>query len=486
MISGRAQVALLMGMLLLCEPAVGWAEPASAPPQPSILLIVLDTVRADSVSSYGSVKGTTPTIDGLADDGIRYRTVFSASPWTLPSHASIFTGRGIEEHRVGMPGHPVLTDRFKTLAESLDEVAYETVAISENAIVSDLFQLLRGFETRVTTSLTPDDEKGFIHQDLIDASAEFQKWAGARDRNRPFFVFVNILDAHRPYDIRAKNPWVPNDASDTAIQDRFPAPERLICGALPTPEQIAIQKGLYLGDVHAADRKVARIVERARSMAGPGRLITIVTSDHGELFGEHELMGHEFSLHSSLLRVPLVVHGIGASKHVVVDVPVSLEDIMPSVLEWVGVEVPDDLSGSILPLGVKSEPRPKRIFFSAYSDRFLGVPPTLKDRVQPKNKDALRKFCAPTNQVWGGMAALIRYPFKYVWYEKYSPVLYDLSWDSQEISDQSFHKTDLVESFEKQMRSMRESAGLEANANSVESGLSIEAIEALKMLGYVE
>jgi hypothetical protein len=84
------------------------------------------------------------------------------------------------------------------------------------------------------------------------------------------------------------------------------------------------------------------------------------------------------------------------------------------------------------------------------------------------------------------MAALIRYPFKYVWYEKYSPVLYDLSWDSQEISDQSFHKTDLVESFEKQMRSMRESAGLEANANSVESGLSIEAIEALKMLGYVE
>jgi arylsulfatase A-like enzyme len=455
---------------------------------PSILLVVLDTVRADAVSSYGKVDGTTPTIDRLAASGIRYSNAFAPAPWTLPSHATIFTGRRVDEHRVAMPGHPTLTDDFETLAETLSNAGYETVAFSENALVSDLFELLRGFDVRETTTLRPDDQEKHIHEELVDARDAFRKWLVKRDSDRPFFAFVNLLDAHRPYEIRSNNPWVPPDATPQAVKDRHPAPERLLCGGLPTTEQLQIQRGLYLGDVHAADQKLEEILGAARDAMGGGRLITIVTSDHGELFGEDSLMGHEFSLHSSLLRVPLVVHGVDGAVAGVVDAPVGLEDLMPSVLGWVGAAFPDGLSGSRLPLAktTDGEGVASRMFFSAYSDRFLGVPPEFEGQVQPKDKDRLRQFCGPSNRVRGGMAALIQYPFKYVWFENYPSSLYDLSWDSAERSDQSPYKSDLVETFEARMRIMRAASGIEKEPDAAADGLSEEAIEALRQLGYTE
>jgi len=481
------EIALILGAFCLpgC-PSNGVAEGAVSEPPASVLLVVLDTVRADAVSSYGEIEGTTPAVDRLAAAGIRYSNAYSPAPWTLPSHATIFTGRRVDEHQVAMPGHPVLTGEFETLAELLSEVGFETVAFSENAIVSDLFELLRGFEVRVTTSLKPDDNDKFIHQKLIDAGAEFQKWIRTRDSSRPFFAFVNLLDAHRPYEIRSENPWVPSSATPQAVKDRHPAPERLLCGGLPTAEQIQIQRGLYLGDVHAADQKLGRILDSVQHAVRGGRLITIVTSDHGELFGEHDLMGHEFSLHSALLRVPLVVHGVGGVAARLVETPVSLEDLMPSILSWVGAVPPGDLSGSILPLVPTTGAEPSRIFFSAYTDQFLGVPPVFAGRVQPTDKDRLRQFCTASNRVRGGMAALIQYPRKYVWFENYPASLYDLSWDSAEISDQARYKKDLLESFEARMRPLREAAGIEVDPEASGAGLSDEAIEALKQLGYAE
>lgn len=479
-------ILLVLGAICLSRPSIAVTEEAVSERPPSILLVVLDTVRADAVSSYGKIEGTTPTIDRLAAAGVRYSNAFSPAPWTLPSHATIFTGRGVDEHRVAMPGHPVLTDEFETLAELLSEAGYETAAFSENVIVSDLYQMLRGFEVRVTSSSRPDDYTKEIHQKLIDGRAAFQEWIRTRDSNRPFFAFVNLLDAHRPYEIRSENRWVPPDATPRAIKDRHPAPERLICGGLPTAAQIQIQKGLYLGDVHAADQKLASILESARNAVHGGRLITVVTSDHGELFGEHDLMGHEFSLHSSLLRVPLVVHGVeGAAGHVV-ETPVGLQDLMPSLLGWVGARLPDDLSSSSLPLVTTTGAEASRMFFSAYTDQFLGVPPQLAGRVKPKDKNRLRQFCAPSNRVLGGMAALIQYPFKYVWFENYPASLYDLSWDSAEMSDQIRYKKDLVKFFETRMLPLRTAAGIEDHSGASGYELSKEAIEALKQLGYVE
>ncbi len=463
-------------------PATGLAAEAAESQRPSLLLVVLDTVRVDAVSAYGEVDGTTPALDALASEGVRYTRAFAPAPWTLPSHATLFTGRRIDEHRVAMPGQPELSIDFETLAELLSEVGYETAAFSENAIVSDLFGLLRGFEVRETTTLNSDNE-----EESIDAWSSFRAWLDGRDSSKPFFAFVNILDAHRPYTVRSENPWVPQGASKLAILDRHAAPERQLCGALPTAEQIAIQRGLYLGDVHAADRKLGQILAAAKTASGGRSLITVVTSDHGELFGEHKLLGHEFSVHSALLRIPLVVHGTGGQPNTVVDIPVGLEDLMPTILSWAQAAVPDGLKGIRLPRSSPSDSFTEaspRSFFAAYTDQFVVVPAKLDGRVRHVDKAKLRQFCAESNRVFGGMATLIRYPFKYVWYERYPASLYDLSWDPEERSDQVKYRKDLADSYESEMKPFLDASGVAGAAGTTD--LSEEALDALKQLGYVQ
>ena len=112
---------------------VGVAGLACTPvdPRPSIVLVVIDTLRADAVSAYGTVEGTTPAIDALAAKGLLYSRAYSPSPWTLPSHASLFTGLGIEDHGAGLAGQSSLPERFVTLAERLAEAGYETAAEPE-------------------------------------------------------------------------------------------------------------------------------------------------------------------------------------------------------------------------------------------------------------------------------------------------------------------------------------------------------------------
>jgi arylsulfatase A-like enzyme len=479
--------ALVKNLFVIVLVLLSWssrvlAAEAAEAQRPSLLLIVLDTVRVDAVSAYGEVDGTTPALDELASRGTRYTRAFAPAPWTLPSHATLFTGLRADEHRVAMPGHTELPIEFETLAELLGEAGYETAAFSENVIVSDLFGLLRGFEVRETAALNSENQ-----EQSIDASSSFRAWLDRRDSDQPFFAFVNILDAHRPYTVRSQNPWVPEAASKWAIQDRHAAPERQICGALPTVQQIEIQRGLYLGDVHAADRKLSKILAAARTAAGERPLITVVTSDHGELFGEDKLLGHEFSVHSSLLRIPLVVHGAGGQPNTVIDIPVGLEDLMPTMLSWARVEVPDGLKGIPLPKSSASDPSAEatsRSFFAAYTDQFVGVPTKLADRVRHVDKGSLRQFCTASNRVFGGMATLIRYPFKYVWYERYPASLFDLSWDAEERSDQMKYRKALVESFESEMKPLLDASGVMGASDSTD--LSKEALDALKQLGYVE
>ena len=303
--------------------------------RPSFLVIVIDTLRRDAVSAYGKETGTTPVIDGLAAEGLLYERATSSSPWTLPSHATLLTGRGIEEHGVGLPGQAVLDERWATLAEMLDAAGYETAAFSENAIVSEVFGLLRGFEVKETTTVTADSREV-----MIDASAKIREWVRKRNAKRPFFAFVNLMDAHAPYSIRDQNPWLPPDTPVSAVRTRTARPELELCGGRPTREEIAIQRGLYLGDVNAADAKVGAIVRAVRAAHADQSLVTIVVADHGELFGEGQLMGHEFSVHGNLIDVPLVVHGLGAPP-ARITTPVGLHDLMPSMLEWAGIDSAD-------------------------------------------------------------------------------------------------------------------------------------------------
>jgi arylsulfatase A-like enzyme len=443
------------------------------------------------VSVYGAVEGTTPAMDALAAQGLLYKRAYASAPWTLPTHATIFSGLRADQHRVAMPGRAALPESVVTLAEKMQAAGYQTAAISENLIVSDVFQLLQGFEHRRTRRwrrtgvLGGENKKMELYH--IDALREVGEWLEKeRDSSRPFFLFVNLFDPHLPYMVRDENPFVPAGTPELEIKNRPDHAHRLICGALPTPQQLAVLRGLYLGDVAAADVKLGEIVKLVRERGGANKLITMVTSDHGEFLGERKLLAHEFSLQAAVLHIPLIVQGLDGVEPSIIQQPVGQVDIMPSILRWTGIEAPPELPGQLLPQAPDATRAGERNLLAAYSDEYIPMPQYWEGQLGHESKDKIRQFCVPSDQVFGGMATLTRYPFKFHWFERYPPQLYDLSWDPHELSDQAKYKPELVERFTSEIESYIEAAGLTGLQPTQPEELSEEAIEALRELGYID
>ncbi len=474
-------VALLL-TLLGTGAAKNGASKQPADDRPSILVIVVDTLQARAVSAYGSVEGTTPALDALAAGGLRYQHAYASSPWTLPSHATIFSGLEVDQHGVGMSKSGRLPEALVTLAERMQAAGYQTVAISENAMLSDTYRMLQGFELR----RVPAMEKGDGLYTTIDTVHEIRELLAHRDTSRPLFLFVNIYDPHSAYSIHENNRWVPSGTDPQKAlamagqSDAAKKPDRWLCGALPSEETVEILRGLYLNDVSVADRKVGELVELLRRAESGRGLITVVTSDHGEHFGERRLMGHLYSLHTALLEIPLIVHGLEGVEPDVIEEVVGLVDIMPSVLSWAKIEVPEEMVGRPLPESADSPGRVKRVLLSAFSDQFFAM--KVPKGFRARKKDA-RQHCSESDAVYGTMATLIRYPFKFQWFEHYPAELYDLSWDPNELSNQTTLHKDLVERFESEIKSTAERLRM-LSKDAAE--LPPEAVELLRSLGYVE
>ena len=193
---GVIALTFAMGLAGGCSP-----EPGDL--RPSIVLVVIDTLRADAVSAYGSVENTTPAFDALAAQGLLYGRAYAPSPWTLPSHASLLTGLGVDRHGVGVAGRMGLRAEFTTLAERLSAAGYQTVGFSENPLVSGLFGFEQGFERfsaiTIEDAVFEGEGPGSHRFDIVQEVAAF---AAERDRNRPFFLFANLFDPHSPYQDR--------------------------------------------------------------------------------------------------------------------------------------------------------------------------------------------------------------------------------------------------------------------------------------------
>lgn len=484
-------VVVMLAVLLGCSPRAG--EPASDPLRPSILLIVVDTLRADAVSAYGSVAGTTPFIDGLARKGVRYAHAYASSSWTLPSHVSLFTGLGVAEHGVGLRGIKMAPDAIEMLAETMTRAGYETVGFAENPVVGEAFGVSQGFETYASpsidaladskwTGIDPTNE-GFGLLDRIET------WVQTRDVARPYFLFVNIYDPHYSFGVRETNRFVPEGVGPAELQYASKKIDysRAICDRLPQASDLEILRGLYLGDVAAADEKVGRILELVDSADRP--LITVLTSDHGEHLGEHRLLSHRFTVHNEALEIPLIVVGAGAGDAVnaVVEQPVDLPGVYHSILCWAGESGCDAaLPGldSVLPPG---EWPP---VVSVYSDEVLTLPPAVARKLgfEEGYRDTTRDACRESDRVYGRMVAMLRYPFKLTWTSDGEMRLHDLSWDRSERSDLSGLGGPEANALVTEMRVFLDQSGL---ADGYESDpdmhpLDAEAAEALRSLGYID
>ncbi len=468
----------------------GGCSPEPGDLRPSIVLVVIDTLRADAVSAYGAVEGTTPAFDALAAQGLLYHRAYAPSPWTLPSHASLLTGFGVDRHGVGVAGRMGLRAEFTTLAERMSDAGYQVVGFSENPLVSDLFGFAQGFERfsaiTIEDVVNEGERPGSLQFDIVEEVAAF---AEERDRSRPFFLFANLFDPHSPYRDREQNrflsPGVSLDGSWTA--DALKASPNRICDRLPSSEELKMLHGLYLGDVAAADAKLGKIVAIAREAAAETSLIVVATADHGEHFGEYRLLDHEFSVRAPVLNVPLVVHGIPAAPAGHIEAPVTLVDVTSSVLSWAGTEISPELAGRPLPIRASEFNRPGVDLLAVYSDEKLKLPENWEEDLEPseETRDAKRSGCWPSDRVFGNMAALTRWPFKLIWFENYPAELYDLSWDPSERSDLAALRPEISGPLIEEAQRLMDEIGLADAAGDIEAPSAAE-FEALRGLGYVE
>jgi arylsulfatase A-like enzyme len=448
---------------------------------------VIDTLRADAVSAYGAVENTTPSFDALAEQGLLYGRAYAPSPWTLPSHASLLTGLAVDRHGVGVSGRMGLRAQFTTLAERLGEAGYQTAGFSENPLVSDLFGLDQGFERFSALSVDEVfDEEERPDSLRFDVVKEVAAFAAERDRNRPFFLFINLFDPHSPYQDRKQNRFLSRDVSigGAWTADGLRASPNRICDRLPNSEELEILHGLYLGDVAAADAKLGKIAAIAREAAG-GSLITVVTADHGEHFGEHRLLDHEFSVRAPVLDIPLAVHGLPDVTAGRIEAAVTLADVAASILSWAGAEAPQEIAGRPLPTRASDTDRPSVDLLAVYSDEKLKVPEDWREDLKPteETRDQKRSGCRPSDRVFGDMAALTRWPFKLIWFENYPAELYDLSWDPTERSDLAGLRPDISDSLIEEARRLVDEIGLTGSLKDAETPSDAE-LEALRSLGY--
>lgn len=333
--------------------------PMLSPDQPNVLLIVLDTVRAQNLSLYGYDRATSPTLEQLARQGITFERAISTAPWTLPSHAGIFTGRW--HHEVSADMNTPLDATYPTLAETLAAHGYLTAGFVANIdFCSSPYGLNRGFvyfddfpvspgQAILTSSLGQTLSRNKRLRSLINyhdvlnrkdaarITGNFLDWH-ARQEQRPFFAFLNYYDAHQPY-----LPPEPFAHKFGAAQPRanlayYTNSAEFDEAWLLSPEQIQAELAAYDGAIAYQDYYLSLLFEELNRRGVLDNTLVIITSDHGEQFGEHNLFGHTNSLYMPTLHVPLLVLLPGrtlADQHV--STAVSLRNLPATVLDLVGL-----------------------------------------------------------------------------------------------------------------------------------------------------
>ncbi len=324
--------------------------------RPNVILISIDTLRADHLSCYGYGKNTTPHLDSLAREGTICRNNFSTGVWTPPGHASMLTGLHVYEH--GVYDTRALPPEVPTLAELLQKAGYRTAGFVNNSQVGELVGLDRGHE------YFEEVWKGENYKTVIDRGIKglarmmrrrlgrgdsgaartnelVMEWLGKAQPGVPFYAFIHYIDAHNPLDPPApyRERFLGQRRLGPAV--RKAAQNPLICYVedLDLSEgDIAALKALYDGEIAYLDQRVGEITAFLRARGLYDDTMIIITSDHGEHFGEYGNWSHVASLYKEVLHVPLIIkYPRGVAPAGEIRGYTQSVDILPTVLETAGL-----------------------------------------------------------------------------------------------------------------------------------------------------
>jgi len=328
--------------------AIGVAACDASAPALSVLLVTLDTTRADHLGSYGATRARTPNLDRLAAEGIRYERAYSPAPITLPAHASLLTGLYPFEHRVRVNGDRRLSERAETLAEVLQRNGYRTAAVVGAFVLDRRFGLAQGFDSyddRISGGRKAGSF-GFAERQAPAVTDAALAWLSQHANARPFFLWVHYFDPHAGYEAHADDPDFQ--------------------GLAPYDAEIAF-----------ADREIGRLLRWLREKGRDAETLVVAAADHGEGLWEHGEISHGYYVYDSTLRAPLIVrHPDRAHAGTEIESPVSLVDVFPTVLEALALQSAA-VSGRPLPrVGPDPGEEPRSIYFENQAvARAFGVSP---------------------------------------------------------------------------------------------------------------
>lgn len=306
--------------------------------QYNLLVITLDTVRADHIGAYGYQKALTPNLDRLAHEGVMFQNCFTPVPLTLPAHCSIFTGKYTLGHGVRGNGSYNLPDKEVTLAETMKENGYSTFAVISSFVLLAKFGLQQGFDF-FDDSLNSHKMYNNYTSEIV-ASEVFNKFAQwfVKNYQSQFFAWIHLYDAHEPY-----NP-----------------PHKYIKKLGSSPMQ------RYDGEIAFVDEAVGKIIDALQKKGVLEKTLVVIMGDHGEGFGEHHEFGHGIFCYNETLKVPLIFFNpvlFPKASKVILD-PVNLVDVYPTLVELFGFRTQPSVQGkSLVPLLGGQEEQASRLFY---------------------------------------------------------------------------------------------------------------------------
>jgi arylsulfatase A-like enzyme len=372
--------AAICALALLAAAACGGAPGAARGPArrpagtgANVLLVTIDTLRADHLGAYGYARNTSPAIDAFARRGTVFEQAYTFWPKTRGSFVMMFTGKPPSQNGYAKT-HPMLLDFNPTIASVLKDAGYDTAAAVDNPNVAAQHGYAKGFDSYRETW----QEQGLATETDRAAAITAQAVrfiAGAR-ADRPFFLWIHYVNPHAPY-----TPPPPFDAAflDAASSQGPVLP--VVSGfhggvpqqwAVPGKDRSGFYVAQYDGEIAAADREVGRVLDALRASPAADRTLVVLTSDHGESLGEHDYyFDHGEDLFDPSLRIPLIVVQPGAPAGRRSAELASTLDVFPTILDALKVSYPPDLAGtSLLPI-VEGRAGPERSHLFAQNERHL-------------------------------------------------------------------------------------------------------------------